>query len=1460
MTGNLLCIYLIFRSPAVQTRLAQRTAAYLSHELNTTVSVGGVDISWFMDVVLEDVRVSDRNKAVMIKSPKIKLDVDKINIKKRSLSIEEIAINGAGLKLIKYKSDSTFNYAFLVDYFSGEPQTTSSRPWKVTLKGIIVEGSSLVYSNEHKEIVDSIIDYNHLLISNLYLKAGNISFQGDSIYADISNLSTIEKSGFTLHRLAGSLAIKPGTIEAKNLKVMTQGSDLQVDLRLSYNDSDDLNSFIDSVSIDALFKPSVLELNELKYFASEVSGMENLLHFNGKIKGRLSSLKAREFQFHFGSNSIFDGEISMDGLPDIQETFIHLKVNRLSTDYYDLDNIRLPGNKRIILPKELINVGTIDIKGFFTGFIYDFVSSADFYTSIGKLETDLSLKTGSGKILKYNGDFNLKEWDLGQTFNLNGKAGLVSLKSSVNGEILNRKHNNIRFNAVIEKVILLNNEFNGITADGQLINRLFNGKLALKDELGNLDFIGMVDFTDKIPVMNFTATLEDAYLSKLNLLKRDSTTRVSTKMDLNFQGSNIDNMLGYLRFDSTTYSEGVKSYYINTIELSTTQIGLKTKKLSLKSDLADASFYGVFSFGDFYNSLSSVVSQYLPSLNLSKQKEYNVTQDQLFEYTLQLKDLTPVTELFVPDLVLTSEASIFGSYNSNSNTITLNGRSDGFNYKGVSFNNWYARGKNSGASIQFTTGVSSVIFNKESIDDKLNLEIENFIFSAFMQGDTINYNLGWDDRIPENRNKGLIEGYLSFSDSSKIHSRFEKFDLVLNEMQWNAVQNRDIIIDSTSIAIDELELLSSNQKLWLTGKISSDPNDLLALNFRELDVSEADMLINANDVDFDGVLTGIILLRDLYKIPKVEAQIEVKDFAFNKERMGDVSVKTAWNHAISALDVNADIIYVGNAGTHLPISAKGLIYTAKREEGNFDLDVKVFNYKLASLNPYLKGIASKIKGFASGNLRMEGTFNKPVITGELDLLRTQLKIDYLNVTYSFADKVIALPTLISAEDILVYDSLGNTARLDFKLSHQNFRDIRFDLDIAANKISSLYTTYKNNNLFYGNAFGTGDVKIQGTLKDVSIDIDAQSEPNTSVYIPINLAVSATENSFIKFKTTDDESSDQPPLYYTGESGTEVNINLNVTRDAEVQLFLPENIGNIKGKGTGNIQVGVNRQSELSMYGDYRMNEGSFLFTLGNIINRVFSIENGSTISFNGSPYEADIDLSAVYRTKASLRGLPEYTGVSVPVDCIIRLKNNLYNPDISFSIRLPEVTNDLSQVIFAAIDTSNQVIMTQQIVSLLVLKTFAFSSSPTLATSVSSSSIEVLTDQLSNMLSQIIKDVDIGVKYRTGDLPTDEEVEVALSTSFFNDRVTVDGNVGMYTSGSAQNANEIVGDVMIDVKITPDGRFRVKAFNRSNQFDIRNEQEDYTQGIGVYYRYEFDKFSDIFRKRKKAQEIPEKNK
>lgn len=1455
---NLLIVYLLFRSPRVQTSIARYAASWLSEQLNTKVSLGGIDISWFLDVQLENISIADKKGNNIISSKSIRVDLNKLSLGRRFVEFNKVYIDEAGINLIKYSTDSNFNYSFIVDYFNGPPDTsTSARPWKARLKGIQLNGCSVVYANQHYEPVLSQMDYNNIKVTGVDLDAEDMSMRGDSITVRILNLAATEKAGFNLHRLAGMVTLKPKNLLIKDLHVMTPGSDIHADINFGFNTFDAFNHFIDSIAITASFKPSVLDLNEIRYFASEVGGMENLIHFNGLVKGRISSLKARNFHFAFGNNSSFDGEISMDGLPDINETFIHLKVKNLTTDYYDIGNIRLPGGKRIDIPEQIVNAGLIDIRGFFTGFINDFVSSADFTTAIGKLETDISLKTGKGILLDYKGQFNLTDWNLGKTFNLENKLGLVSISSTVNGEAINSKNNNVKLIANVQKVQLLGNEFNDIHINGQLINRLFNGDLVMMDELANLDFRGMVDFTDDIPAMDFTAVLKDAYLTKLNLWDRDSTSRISTRMKLNFKGSNIDNLLGHMMFDSTTYTEKDKVYFVNSIDLSTLQISGNTKKLALNSDLLDASFYGVISFADFYYSLTNIISAYLPSLELAKITETKVATDQLFDYSLEIKNAAPLTEIFVPDLEIQSTASLYGSYNSRNKTIILNGLADRFVYRGIRFSDWYVRGKNFGNSMQLSTGVSNIVFNTATEENSLGLE--NFALRTFMQGDTIKYSINWDDSSPKDHNTGVIKGFFSFSEFPGIHTKFEEFNLLVNDRPWNAVQLNDVVIDSTSVFIDNIEISSRNQKLRLSGKVSESAEDGLILAFEELDVSNADLLIGVRGVDFDGILTGDISLKDLYKSRQVEAQVQVKDFAFNKERMGDANVKSTWVQDIAALDVQADVIYKGNIGTHLPISAKGLIYPGKRDEGNFDLDVKVINYKLASLNPFLRGIASNIKGFASGNLRLEGTFNDPVITGELDLLRTQMKIDYLNVTYSFANKVKVEPQLISAKNVTVYDSLGNTASLDFALSHKHFRDIYLNMDIDARNLSSLYTTYKQNNLFYGNAFGSGKVNIQGTFEDISINVDASSEPNTMVYIPINLDVTASEKNFIRFKKPDVTEEQESSQYVPDESGVEVFMNMLVNPNAEMQLFLPENIGNIKGTGSGMMQMGISKQGDMSIYGDYRMEQGTFLFTLGNIINRSFTIQPGSTISFNGSPYDANINLNAVYKLKASLKSIStEYDKRSVPVDCIIKLRNDLYNPDISFSISLPQADEELRQAIFSTIDTTNQVVVTQQIISLLVLKSFSANASLGFASSVGSSSIEMLTDQLSNMLSQIIKDVDIGVKYRTGDDITQEEVEVALSTNLFNDRVSIDGNVGMFTQGTTAGASNIVGDVVVDVKITPDGRFRVKAFNRSNQYEVISMNESkYKQGIGIYYKYEFDRFSEIFtRKKKKAKESP----
>jgi hypothetical protein len=285
-------------------------------------------------------------------------------------------------------------------------------------------------------------------------------------------------------------------------------------------------------------------------------------------------------------------------------------------------------------------------------------------------------------------------------------------------------------------------------------------------------------------------------------------------------------------------------------------------------------------------------------------------------------------------------------------------------------------------------------------------------------------------------------------------------------------------------------------------------------------------------------------------------------------------------------------------------------------------------------------------------------------------------------------------------------------------------------------------------------------------------------------------------------------------------------------------------------------MGIDSRGEYSMFGNYVMDNGDFLFNFQNLLKKNFEIQKGGSITFNGSPYEADISLQAIYKVKTSLAGMPnipeEYKSTRVNVDCMINLSGNLYNPDIKFGIAMPDATEDMKRRIFTSIDTSNALEMNQQMISLLVLNTFSSSSGiSSSGASLGISSYELISAQLSRMLSQISKDFDIGVNYRPGDQLSPQELELALSTQLFDNRVTINGAVGMNTYNNASQTTQLIGDVLVEVKITEDGRFRVKAFNRTNtNLDVLfSGYSPYTQGVGVVYRREFNNLRDIFKRK-----------
>jgi len=542
--------------------------------------------------------------------------------------------------------------------------------------------------------------------------------------------------------------------------------------------------------------------------------------------------------------------------------------------------------------------------------------------------------------------------------------------------------------------------------------------------------------------------------------------------------------------------------------------------------------------------------------------------------------------------------------------------------------------------------------------------------------------------------------------------------------------------------------------------------------------------------------------------------------------------------------------------------ASGLFYPDRKDK-NFDFDIGIENLKIAFLSRYLKGFTTDFRGLASGKLRFEGSPQKPELSGNVKLSKTIFRVDYLNTVYQFTHDVKIQKNLFSFENIEVSDSLGRKAFASGKILHNYFYNFAIDISLRPNNFSVLNTDFRHNELFYGKVLASGVARIHGPVDDIIMDISAKVEKGSQLSLPLSSRGVISETAFITFVKRDTLGQKIPVTTPMKDEymGLVLNFDLEVTPEAEMQLIFDSKIGDvIRGRGSGNLKMELNRQGEFNIYGDYVIEDGDYLFTLQNVINKRFRVEKGGLIRWTGNPYDADMDIKAVYRLRTPLYDLVSHVDTSdaykrrIPVDCVLGLSGKLFNPNVSFDIFLPASDEGTREMVDRLINTDQE--MNRQIFSLLILNRF-MSSSPlqyntAFASGFGSTSGDFLSNQISNWLSQISSEVEIGVNIRPGDEVTSSELELAMSTHFWDDRITVDGNVG--TSGNnpyaGQRASSIVGDVNVEVKITE--KLRVKAFNRSNTYDLLNPTSPYTQGIGLFYRREFDKFSDLLRRKKKT--------
>ena len=602
------------------------------------------------------------------------------------------------------------------------------------------------------------------------------------------------------------------------------------------------------------------------------------------------------------------------------------------------------------------------------------------------------------------------------------------------------------------------------------------------------------------------------------------------------------------------------------------------------------------------------------------------------------------------------------------------------------------------------------------------------------------------------------------------------------------------------------------------------------------------------------------------------------NFTLNGGLLGDLDIYGAWDNEKKGIYLDAHIQEKDISKTHV----NGFIYPIKPTSG-LDLNIDANNLNIKFLEHYMRSIAQDVRGRASGKVHFYGKFKGLTLDGAV-MTDTSMKFDILNTSFALKDTIRLAPEGITFDNIHIADMEGHQGKLNGYLHYEHFKNIKYQFDIQVNNMLVMNTQESPDFPFYGTVYATGNALLTGNAQDgLDANIAMTTNRNTNFTYSTGTVASATNNQFIKFVDKTPRRSIQDSVQLVSfyeqvqqkiekkESQTDIRLNILVdaTPDATMKIIMDPVAGDyISGRGSGNIRMEFYNKGDMKMFGNYHIQQGIYKFSLQEVIRKDFIIKEGSTITFNGPPLDATLDIQASYTVpSASLNDLiPDASTIiqqpNVRVNCMMNLNGILLRPTIKLGIELPNERDEVQALVRNYLSTDEQ--MNMQILYLLGIGKFYMENntgerqSSDMMSSVLSST---LSGQLNNMLSQIIdnNNWNIGTNLSTGEKGwTDMEVEGILSGQLLNNRLIINGNFG-YRDNPMANTN-FVGDFEAEWLLTRSGDVRLKAYNETNDHYYTKTNLT-TQGVGVMYKKDFNKWNELFfwnkwklRNRKKRME------
>ena len=1465
VVGIVLGVYIgtivLLNIPSVQQVMSVFVAEELSDLLNTRVTIGRINIGLLNRIIIDDVLLDDQDEQEMLKVTRLSAKFDIMPFFKGKISISSVQLFGFNINLQKKTPDSPPNFKFVLDAFASNDTVKKDNSLDLRINSILIRRGRMAYHVLSEEETPGKFNAKHIHLQNIIANISLKALSKDSINLGIKRLSLDEKvSGFSLKKMSLKLVANSRQTSIDNFAIELPETSLKLDtIHLIYDSLKAFDRFTEQVRFSFRTLPSQITLKDISPFLPALSHFKEPISLDMEVKGTVNQLTCSHLEITADNRQFrLKGDVALQDLSHPQDAYVFGTLSELTATTRGVGFlVRNLSHDYNGVPPVLERLGNVSFRGEVSGYFTDIVTYGQLHTDLGGVNMDLKLSSDKSKgLFAYSGAVKTTDYKLGKLL-ANEQLGEITFNLDVHGRHVTDRLPVVELKGLIASVDYSRYRYENITLDGEYKQGGFNGKVALDDPNGSIYLNGDVNVSSRIPTFNFQAIINKLRPHDLNLTSKYPDTEFSLKLRANFTGGSVDEMIGEINVDSLEFMSPEKQYFMNNMNIRASKQN-NENQLRLTSEFLTASVEGKFQYHTLPASILNIMRKYVPSLILPPKKPIETHNN--FQFDIHIYNTDILSTIFDIPLTVYTHSTLKGYFNDPLQRLRVEGYFPRLQYK----NNFIESG------MILCENPSDHIRARVRLTNLKKKGAVNLSLDAQAKDDNISTTLNWGNSaaVTYSGQLAAVAKFLRTEGEKpllKAMVEVKPTDIILNDTLWQ-IHPSQVVVDSGKVDVNNFYFSHQDRYVRINGRLSDNPQDSVKVDLKDINMGYVfDIASISDDVNFEGDATGTAYASGVFKKPVMNTRLFIKNFSLNQGRLGDLNIYGEWDNENRGIRLDASIKDISTT----PSRVTGIIHPLKPESG-LDLNIEANELNLKFLEHYMKSIANDIKGRATGKVHFYGKFKGLNLDGAV-MTDASMNFDILNTHFAIKDTILLAPTGLTFNNIHISDMEGHSGRMNGYLHFQHFKNLNYRFEIQANNMLVMNTKESTDMPFYGTVYGTGNALLTGNaIQGLDVNV-AMTTNRNSIFTYINGSVaSATSNQFIKFvdktprRTIQDsiqiisyyEQLQQKRQEAEEEQKTDIRLNILVdaTPDATMKIIMDPVAGDyISGKGTGNIRTEFYNKGDVKMFGSYQINQGVYKFSLQEVIRKDFVIKNGSTITFNGAPLDANLDIQASYTVNsASLNDLiPEESSSiiqqpNVKVNCIMNLSGILVRPTIKLGIELPNERDEVQTLVRNYISTEEQ--MNMQILYLLGIGKFYTEDARNNQNSNVMSSVlsSTLSGQLNNALSQVFEtnNWNIGTNLSTGDKGwTDMEVEGILSGQLLNNRLLINGNFG-YRDNPMANTN-FVGDFEAEWLINRSGDIRLKAYNETND-RYYTKTNLTTQGVGIMYKKDFNKWSDLF--------------